>query len=57
MAAVILKTEFHAETRKRGEIQISVKKDVPFPTSASPRLRAMTSFKLNFGVLMKSSFV
>ncbi|MCX8511333.1 MAG: hypothetical protein ORN83_06200 [Chthoniobacteraceae bacterium] len=29
-----LKTDVHAEARKRGEIQIPVKKDVPFTTSA-----------------------
>ena len=30
-------TEVHAETRKRGEIQIPVKKDVTVHAAASPR--------------------
>jgi hypothetical protein len=48
-------TEVHADERKRGEIQILVKKDVPFPTSAFPRLRVMISFNLDFGVRDKVS--
>jgi GTP-binding protein LepA len=49
------KTEFHADTRKRGEIQIPVKRGAPFPTSASPRDNLFplnSEFKLNseFGI-------
>jgi len=43
-------TEVHAEARKRGEIQIPLKKDVSFPTSAFPRPRVMISCNLDFGV-------
>jgi hypothetical protein len=46
-----LKTKVHTEARKRGEIQIAVKRDAPFPNSESLRLRATISFSLNFGVL------
>jgi hypothetical protein len=45
-----LEMEIHAEARKRGEIQILVKRDVSSQPAASPRLRVMSSFNLNFGV-------
>jgi len=47
-------TEFHTEAQRRGEIQIPIKKDVPFPTSAFPRVRMTTQLHLNFGVLSES---
>ncbi|NBV32695.1 MAG: hypothetical protein EBR81_02530 [Proteobacteria bacterium] len=45
-----LKIEVHAEARKHGERQISVKEEVPFPNSAPPRPLVMTFFSLNFEV-------
>ena len=43
-------------TRKRGDVQIPVKRDAPFPTSASPRLRVMTFFNPSFGVRVNGRF-
>ena len=53
LSVLNLKTEVHAEARKCGEIQISVRKDVPVLTAASSR--GMTFFRLNVESRAKQS--
>jgi hypothetical protein len=48
-------TEFHAETRWRGEIQIQEAKGFLFSRYAFPRLRMPPPFPLNFGVQLRFS--
>ena len=44
------KTEFYAESWRRGKIQIPVKRDLPFPISASPRDELFLTFTSQFGL-------